>query len=60
MEKDQMKETAQEIPVQEQYTGKCGHCSKINKIKILESINSEPRFCTNCGEVIPYQKSHFL
>lgn len=47
-------ETAQEVPVQEQYVGKCEDCNKINEIQLL--VGREPKFCMECGEPILYQK----
>ncbi|NFR85713.1 helix-turn-helix domain-containing protein [Clostridium botulinum] len=50
--------TAQEVPVQEQYVGKCNYCNKNNEIQ--SSIGIVPKFCMECGKSILYQKSHSL
>ncbi|OSA98149.1 UNVERIFIED_ORG: hypothetical protein B2H98_05520 [Clostridium botulinum] len=50
--------TAQEVPVQEQYVGKCNYCNKNNKTQ--SSIGIVPKFCMECGKSILYQKSHSL
>lgn len=52
------KETALEVPVQEQYVGKCNYCNKTNEIQL--PVSKKPKFCMECGKPILYQKSHFL
>lgn len=52
------KETAQEVPVQEQYIGKCIHCGKINKLPVCNG--SKPKYCMECGKAILYRKSQLL
>lgn len=52
--KNFLKETAQEVPVQEQYEGKCSQCSKENKISLPQNII--PKYCMSCGNKITYIK----
>jgi RNase P subunit RPR2 len=56
--KDFLKETAQEVPAQEQYIGKCNNCNKSNEIQL--PIGIKPKFCMECGKPILYQKNLFL
>lgn len=43
------KETAQEVPVQEQFVGKCSNCGHVNTIKLQLPKHMVPKFCTQCG-----------
>lgn len=43
------KETAQEVPVQEQFVGKCTKCGYINKFNLQLPKHIIPKFCTQCG-----------
>ena len=52
------KVTAPEVPVQEQYIGKCVYCNKINEFTLLTKIDDIPKYCMNCGEPIIYQRNH--
>lgn len=56
--RDLEEQTAQEVPVQEQYIGKCEHCNKHNEIILPTGL--EPKFCTNCGKIIQYIKKESL
>lgn len=48
------KETAQEVSVREQYVGECKYC--LTRNEIIPARQSQPKFCTECGKAIPYQK----
>lgn len=48
--------TAQEVPVQEQWLGKCQYCGKGNKIDLPSNKGIVPKFCMNCSEEITYVK----
>lgn len=50
------KRTAQEVPVQEQYIGRCKYCQKLNKVDSY--TNRVPKFCMQCGKPITYQRIH--
>lgn len=52
--------TAQEVPVQEQWVGKCQYCGKENKIDLPANKGIVPKFCMNCRKNIIYQKNHFF
>ena len=45
--------TALEVPVQEQFIGKCQFCGKENKISLPKGL--KPKFCMECGKSIVYQ-----
>lgn len=47
------KETAQEVPIQEQFVGKCAKCGYVNMIDFLPK-HIEPKFCTQCGNETKY------
>lgn len=53
-----LKELNPEIPIQEQYVGKCSYCNKTNEIQV--PVSKKPNFCMECGKPIIYQKSHYL
>ena len=44
-----LKETAQEVPVQEQFVGECDNCGYVNKIDLQLPKHIVPKFCTQCG-----------
>ncbi|MFW2500448.1 BC1881 family protein [Clostridium diolis] len=52
--------TAQEVPVQEQYEGKCEHCGYDNKFKLSPGVHLPneifPEFCMKCKKEIKYSK----
>lgn len=51
---DELERTAQEVPVQEQYVGKCSQCNKENKISLPQNIIL--KYCMSCGNKITYIK----
>lgn len=53
-----LERTALEVPVQEQYVGKCKYCGKENKISLPKGL--KPKFCMECGKSIVYQNSQIL
>jgi hypothetical protein len=50
------KEAAQEVPVQEQFAGKCVYCNIVNEVVIPVKLKELPCFCMYCGEEITYIK----
>ena len=50
--------TALEVPVQEQFIGKCQYCGKENKISLPKGL--KPKFCMECGKSIVYQNNQLL
>lgn len=54
--KKALEETAPEVPVQEQYVGKCKSCGRENKINVSQSHGEILKFCMECGEKIEYKK----
>lgn len=55
---EENKDTAQEVPVQEQYEGKCQHCGCDNVFKLSTPLPKGiyPKFCTKCGKDVKYSK----
>ena len=51
-----LERTALEVPVQEQWLGKCQYCGKENEIDLPINKGLVPKFCSNCGEEITYVK----
>ena len=51
------KEVAQEVEVQEQHTGKCQHCNKLNETTVPKRLNVNSKFCMYCGKEIQYIKT---
>lgn len=51
-----IKDTAQEVPVQEQYLGICPQCNSQNKLM----SKRQPKFCMNCSKKISYRKNLVL
>lgn len=43
------KETAPEVPVQEQFVGKCNQCGYVNKLDLQLPKHIMPKFCIQCG-----------
>jgi predicted RNA-binding Zn-ribbon protein involved in translation (DUF1610 family) len=54
--KNFLKETAPEVPVQEQYISTCSSCGYFNEIKLTPSFN--PNYCMNCGSKTIYFQSN--
>jgi DNA-directed RNA polymerase subunit RPC12/RpoP len=54
---EENKKAAQEVPVQEQYVGKCNQCNKDNEITLPKYINKLPTFCMYCGSKMGYSSS---
>lgn len=50
--------TALEVPVQEQFIGKCQYCGKENKISLPKGL--KPKFCMECGKSIVYQNNQLF
>ena len=50
--------TALEVPVQEQFIGKCQYCGKENKISLPKGL--KPKFCLECGKSIVYQNNQLF
>ena len=50
--------TALEVPVQEQFIGKCQYCGKENKISLPKGL--KPKFCIECGKSIVYQNNQLF
>lgn len=51
-----LKETAQEVPVQEQFVGECDNCGYVNTINLQLPKHIVPKFCTQCGCETKYIK----
>lgn len=53
-----LERTALEVPVQEQFIGKCQYCGKENKISLPKGL--KPKFCMECGKSIVYQNNQLF
>ncbi|HCL4466718.1 TPA: hypothetical protein N2D60_003504 [Clostridium botulinum] len=47
--------TVPEVPVQEQYIGKCLYCNETNEIALAVKSDNRPKYCMNCGKAVIYQ-----
>lgn len=54
----ELERTAQEVPVQDQYVGKCNHCGYINEFSLPIGIHLpsgiNPKFCMRCSRPTTY------